>query len=231
MRPSITAIIPCYNVAKFCEKVVIDTLPYVTHLIVIDDGSTDATGQILQKLQSHNAEKMGVISFPKNRGKGFGLLEGFLYSLSHFGDQIIVTLDGDGQHNPQHIPALITAIQEGADLVIGTRTFKQMPFRSHFANFWISVFLRCAYPSAPFDTQSGMRAFSHSLIQEVVQKVPGGHYEMEFNCLLLALAQKRKISEIAISTTYIEKNRSSHFSPLKDPVKILWEFITHMIRR
>ena len=202
----------------------------MSYLIVIDDGSTDQTGKILQRLSSQHREKIHCITFAKNRGKGFGLIEGMRYAKEHSPFDGLITLDGDGQHNPEDIPRLIQKIQEGADLAIGTRTFSEMPFRSRFANTLISFLLRLMYPKAPFDTQSGMRSFSRRLIEEIVRIVPGGRYEMEFRCLLLALSHRLKTAEVPISTIYIEKNRSSWFSPLRDSFRILWVFILHVIR-
>lgn len=225
----ITALIPCYNVERYCEKVVRDTLPYVSRLILVDDGSKDATGKILQRLAKEYPSQITLITFAKNQGKGFGLLAGFQALSSH--PSILVALDGDGQHDPSFIPALVKAIEEGADLAIGTRQFEKMPPRRKWANSWMSLLLRLAYSHAPRDTQSGMRSFRYSFIEEMMQKIKGGHYEMELQCLLLALKEKKTIAEVPISTIYIEENRSSHFSPLVDTFKILWVFLRHLVQR
>jgi glycosyltransferase involved in cell wall biosynthesis len=231
LNPSIIAIIPCYNVAPFCEKVIQETLPFACHIIPVDDGSTDGTSQILNKIALAYPEKITLLSFSKNKGKGFALLEGFKYASTHFNFETLMTLDGDAQHDPAYIPLLADSIQKGAELVIGGRTFSQMPWKSRFANRWISFFLKCIHAKAPVDSQSGMRAFSYPLVKEIVRCIQGGKYEMEFHCLLLALSQKRNIEEIPISTLYLNNNRASHFSPIRDSIRILTAFFLFLIRK
>lgn len=225
---SIVAVIPCYNVARFCEPIVLESSVICRHVIVIDDGSTDDTGAILQKLGSKYPQKIHVITFQKNRGKGFGLLEGFKYALEHYQFDALVTMDGDGQHLPHFIEGLTKPIFQGADFVIGSRPFKEMPLRSRWGNRSISFLLQCVYPHSPRDTQSGMRAFTPSVVPDLID-VPGGKYQMEFSCLLLALKKGWKIVEVPIPSIYLEKNKSSHFSPLKDSFKILKVLILHWL--
>ncbi|HLB52359.1 MAG TPA: glycosyltransferase family 2 protein [Chlamydiales bacterium] len=227
---STIAIIPCYDVAPFCEKVICDTIRFVDHVIVIDDGSRDGTTAILKTLAARYPEQISAQIFPKNRGKGVVLLEGFRYSLSHFAFKTLVTLDGDGQHHPEEIPLLLKAAQR-KDFIIGERKFEQMPWKSKFANSIVSWLLRWIHPNAPLDTQSGMRAFSKPLVQKIAQSIPGGGYEMEFRCLLLALQPPWQLEEVPITTTYIEKNRFSHFSAIKDSIKILRVLVSHILRK
>ncbi len=229
MRNRIIAVIPCYNVDKFCENVVREVLPLVSHIIAIDDGSIDATGKILSKIAKQHSQKMKVIPFPQNQGKGFALLEGIQYALKHFDFDTLVTFDGDGQHSAPFLTSLAQSIESGADMAIGARTFKKMPPRNRFGNFITALLIHLAYPKAPHDTQSGMRAFSKDFASEIVNRIPGGHYEMEFKCLLLALRQKRKIEEIPIPTIYIDKNRSSHFRRWKDSIMVLKTLFMHLL--
>ncbi len=228
---SVVAVIPCYDVAKFCQKVICDTLSFVSSIVVIDDGSRDATAHILKELAQEYPGKVYVVTFMRNRGKGFAILEGFRYAFAHLDCDILVTLDGDAQHDPSYIPILTQSIQEGFEMVIGGRQFTQMPLRSRFANRWISFFLHCVYPDTPVDSQSGMRAFSHDFATEILHCIRGGGYEMEFRCLLLSLSQKRRMKEVPISTLYFEHNQSSHFSPIVDSLKILVVFFLFLIKR
>ena len=227
----IVAVIPCYNVDQYCKTVIQEVLPLVNHIIAINDGSTDRTGDILDQIATRHPNQLTIITFEKNRGKGFGILEGLKLALDHFDFDAIVTIDGDGQHNAPFLVPLAQAIKNGADLAIGARSFKKMPLRSWFGNLTISLFLRCIYAHAPLDTQSGMRAFNRDFASEIACQIPGGAYEMEFRCLLLALRQKRKIVEVPITTIYIDKNRSSHFSHLKDSMKVLKTLFLHLLGR
>jgi hypothetical protein len=219
------AVIPCYNVEKYCQEIVEETAKLVDHVIAVDDGSTDGTGAILRTLANHVPEKIHLVVHPKNAGKGSALISGFRYALSHIDFDALVTIDADAQHRPSDVAYLAEQIKEGAELVIGARLYELMPFRSRFANRIIAFLLQCKYPDAPLDTQSGMRGFSKNFVEEIISKISGGHYEMEFQCLLLALEQQRKIKSVPISTIYFNKNVSSHFSPFKDSLKILKVFL------
>lgn len=217
----IVSLIPCYNVEKHCEKVIRESLNFSGKIILIDDGSTDNTSTIVKKLAGEYPEKITLITFEKNKGKGYGLLEGFRYAFSNLDFEALVAIDSDSQHNPSDIPRLAQSILDGEDLVIGSRLFKLMPFKSRFANTLITLFLQKVFPNAPYDTQSGFRAFSKSLLKEIITHISGGHYEMEFNCLLLALSLKKRIRSLPIPTIYIDRNSSSHFRPIHDSIKII----------
>ncbi|MDE3056030.1 MAG: glycosyltransferase family 2 protein [Verrucomicrobiota bacterium] len=234
MKEKIAAIIPCFNVAPFyeCEKVLEGTLHYVDQIILIDDGSFDGTEKLLDRFADKHKEKVHLIRFPENRGKGFALLAGMQYAAEEQKADILVTMDGDGQHLPLEIPKLADKVKEGADFVVGERKFYKMPFYSKTANIIITTLLRFAFFRAPIiDTQSGFRAFSLAFAQEIMRKVPGGRYEMEFLCLLLALQQKRKIASCNIPTIYINKNRGSHFRKIGDSLRILKTLFAYLVRK
>ncbi|MEI8300202.1 MAG: glycosyltransferase family 2 protein [Chlamydiota bacterium] len=221
------AVIPCFNAGLFCEKVIRDTIPFVGTIIVVDDGSTDQTNAVLKKLLFENSN-IHLIAFQKNRGKGFALIEAFQYALKNLNFEYIVTIDADGQHDPRDVVGIEKEIQSGSDMSIGTRRFSEMPLRSRVANTIILGCLRWFYKEAPYDTQSGFRAFTKNFIHEITKKIEGGRYETEFSCLLLALEQKRKITAYPIATVYIEKNRHSHFCVFRDSyriLKVLWKHV------
>lgn len=227
MKETILVVIPCFNVARFCEAVIEKTVNYVGHLILVDDGSTDETGTILEKF-AKNHGNIKVIRFAKNHGKGFALLEAMRYALENYSFDVLITLDSDGQHNPKEITPMATGVIGGADLVIGTREFARMPFRSKFSNRIISYLLRCKYQNSPYDTQSGFRAFGKNLLRLITQTVEGGRYEMEFQCILCALQNNFSISGHPIETVYIEKNKYSQFSAHRDSLRILKVFWQHL---
>ena len=221
----LVGIIPCYDVEDFCEGVITEAIKYSDHIIAIDDGSNDMTANILAKLALRMPDRISVISFPFNQGKGMGLIAGFHEALKKFDFKALVTLDADGQHPPAEIPNLVKLVESGAEIVIGTRKLEQMPGRSRLGNTMASHVLRWFYPEAPNDTQSGMRAFNQPFVQNIVKEVRGSRYETEFQILLLALSQKRKILTVPIPTIYIDNNRSSKFRPIADSLNILWALI------
>lgn len=218
---NIIALIPCYNVEPFCKDVIEKALLHAEKIVVVNDGSTDKTAAILSELKAKFPDQIHIVSHPKNLGKGSSLIDGFKYIDSHFEYDVIVTLDSDKQHDPNDIPRLAQAILDGEDLTIGARTFEEMPLKNRIANYLISISLKTVFPTSPRDTQSGFRAFSKKLIKQLIQKSFHGHYEMEFNCLLYALSEGNHVRSLPISTIYIDGNRSSHFSTIKDSFKII----------
>jgi len=169
------------------------------------------------------------LSFPINQGKGFALLEGMKYAIDHLHFHALITIDSDGQHCASFIPEIMQPIFDGADFVMGERPFEMMPNRSRWGNKWISFLLRLIFEHAPKDTQSGMRAFSKKLIENILKTIKGGRYETEFRCLLCALSNGFKMYSIVIPTIYIDKNKSSHFSPIRDALRIFKVLILHLL--
>lgn len=229
MKSRIVAIIPCYNVEKYCEKLITNCLNFVKSAVIIDDGSSDQTPVILENIKNKFPNRIHLVTFPQNQGKGFAILAGLQYAKEHLDFDAVLTIDADGQHDPELIPKLVGPILKGADFVIGERSFNQMPARSRFGNRWISFLLRLIYGFAPKDNQSGFRAFSPFMADELLKKVKGGRYETELLCLLLALSNGYHLATIPIATVYIDKNESSHFSPLKDSLRILNVFFKHLV--
>ena len=219
------AIVPCYDVVEFCEKVIQQTLACVDHVIVINDGSTDGTAAVLARLKVQLPEKVTVITFDQNKGKGVALMAGFCEALNRFNFITLITLDADGQHPCADIPYLVKKIVSGAEMAIGERQLRLMPGRSRLGNTLATGALRWLYPQAPMDTQSGMRAFTRDFVEDIVRSVPGSRYETEFQILLLALSKKRRIATTSIPTIYIDNNRSSKFRPVTDSLRILHALI------
>jgi len=221
-QPRVCGVIPCYNVATLCEEVVRGAVRYVDQVIAVDDGSTDETGVVLRRIAAESQGRVQVVSFKHNRGKGAALLAGFQAALQQTTFDVLVTLDGDRQHQPADIPRLVQKWQETcAALVVGERqSFRTMPLRSRLGNLFTGAILQRLYPGSPRDTQSGFRALARSFVEEILQRVPGQRYETELRILLLALRQGQAISTIPIVTVYLDHNRSSHFRPIVDSLRI-----------
>jgi glycosyltransferase involved in cell wall biosynthesis len=135
----VVATIPCYNTAEYIAAVVRNAKKYVDEVMVIDDGSTDKTAEIAR------AAGATVIRHDKNRGKGAAMKT----AGSQAECEIIVFIDGDGQHNPGDIPKLVAPIMEGkADYVIGSRYLSgsktsSIPFARRLANSAASLTISC----------------------------------------------------------------------------------------
>lgn len=107
----IAAIIPCFNTTLYISEVVSQTKSFVDEVIVVDDGSTDDTAKVAEAVGAR------VIKHETNQGKGLAMKTGARNTDAH----LIIFLDGDSQHNPEDIPALVSAIFQGNDLAIGSR--------------------------------------------------------------------------------------------------------------
>ena len=226
----VCCLIPCYNVAYSCAEVIREALKYSRHVLAINDGSIDETGAILQSLAAEMNGRLHIVSCPVNRGKGVVLLEGFRYALENIPFDVLVTIDGDRQHRPADIPRLVHEChQNNADMVIGGRVKSRpgsIPIRSCLGNMLTYRFMRFFYPLIPHDTQSGFRAFKKSFLQEVLLSVRGGRYETELIILLLALERHKRIATVPIPTIYFGNNRSSHFQPVADGLRIYQAFFS-----
>jgi len=183
----ISAVIPAYNEEKRIKEVIFKVKNYVDEILIVDDNSTDKTAEV--------AEKAGVnvISNTRNRGYMASIKKGFRKAR---GD-IIVTLDADGEHNPEEIPDLLEPIlNKKADLVFGKRTRISRPserFLNWLTNFKIKI----------EDSGTGFRAMRRDLALKL--KLKG-----KCTCGIFALeadALGARIQEIPIETKSIDKTR------------------------
>lgn len=222
--PRIVCVVPCFNVERLCSSVVLGAARHAHRVIAVDDGSTDGTRTALTRAAEASTESVEILSLPANHGKGVALMAGFRRALDTLSFDVLVTLDGDQQHRPEDIPALVhRCLESRADLVVGERdSFARMPLRSRIGNIWMRSLLRGLDPTYPCDTQSGMRAYGRTFVEEIVALLPGARYETETRILMLAVRLGRRICATTIPTLYSHGNRSSHFRPLRDSLRILW---------
>jgi glycosyltransferase involved in cell wall biosynthesis len=189
-------IIPAYQESRAITKVVKLSQKYCSSVIVVDDGSTDQTGQI--------AKDSGaiVLRHSRNRGKGAALRTGFKYAIELQCD-LIITLDGDMQHNPHSIPRFIEKIHQGFDVVVGSRYTTQseeMPFMRKLSNLITTQTLRVFFKVPVTDSQSGYRAFRKQVLEAITVRDDG--FAAETEILIDAKRAGFEISEIPIATNY-----------------------------
>lgn len=158
----IVAVIPAYNEEKTIGWVVEETKKHVSRVIVVDDCSSDDT----QKL----AKKAGaiVIRHSVNKGLGSSLRDGFRAALKTRAD-VVITLDGDGQHNPHEIPKFVKALKNN-DFVLGERDLSKYPFVKKFGNFFLNFATNFISGTNVKDTESGFRAFRASALRKFYLK-------------------------------------------------------------
>ena len=156
-------IIPTYNNAGTVRQVIDDVLKYCPQIIVVNDGSTDGTSDILKTLPS----TVTIVSYERNRGKGHALVAGFRKAMK-MGFTHAITIDADGQHFADDIPHLIEALDHHKDaIIVGTRnlTEKNMPRQNTFANRFSNFWFRLQTGIDLQDTQSGYRLYTLSQLR------------------------------------------------------------------
>jgi glycosyltransferase involved in cell wall biosynthesis len=212
IRTRYVIVIPTYNHKEHLRRVVEDTLPLGFPVLVVDDGSTDSTPEILTSLSGLTA-----IRHEKNLGKGAALLTGFAAVASKA--DWAVTLDADGQHNPEEILSLIRAIPNGKKLlVIGKREGMEkqnVPWTSRwgreFSNFW--VWAACGRWFS--DSQSGFRIYP--LPEAMHLGTRAKRYQFEVEILIRAVWHDFPVIEVPVNVHYGRGGeRVSHFRPWLD---------------
>jgi glycosyltransferase involved in cell wall biosynthesis len=205
-------VIPAYNHGTQVRGVVQKCLQFRLPVIVVDDGSTDSTPDILAFLSG-----VTVIRHKENQGKGASLLAGFAAALP-FADWAI-TIDADGQHDPEDILSLIQAVPEGQrPVVIGKRVgmgHGNVPWTSRwgrrFANFW--VWTSCGRWLS--DSQSGFRVYP--LPETLHLGTKAKRYQFEVEVLVRAVWSGIPIIEAPVRALYgPPEERLSHFRPWVD---------------
>lgn len=216
----VCAVIPTYQNAKTLLKVVADVHRVVDTVFVVDDGSNDGTAALLDKATG-NERPEKVLTHPKNCGKGAALKTGLTYARQQ-GFRYAVTVDADGQHRADDIPALLKAVEEEPDaLAIGSRGLQHenMPakstFANRFSNFWFALQTLQRLP----DTQSGLRVYPLRCLHGL--RWMSARYEAELTLLVFSAWADVKLLPVPVSVYYPPRDqRVTHFRPGRDFTRI-----------
>jgi glycosyltransferase involved in cell wall biosynthesis len=208
----IAAVIPAYQAAGTVPYVIEDVLPVVPELLVIDDGSTDGTGDAARSAGAR------VLTHTKNRGKGAALKTAF-DDLFGRGVDAVVTLDADRQHIPTEIPRL-TDLAEDADLVLGVRDhlFGEMSSLRRFSNSISSRLISFAAGTHISDAQTGFRLYKRRLLENVSWNETG--FDAESAVVVRSARLGYKIVGVPIELAKVDGRSTSHFRPLADSARI-----------
>ncbi len=215
-RLKCAVIIPTYNNEKTIKKVVDSVKDYSDDVIVVNDGSTDHTSAIL-------GEYSGIqyISYKENKGKGYALLTGLKYAIEK-GFDYAITLDSDGQHFADDIPAFIDRIEEKpGSILIGARNLRadNMPGKNTFANKFSNFWYKIETGNTLQDTQSGFRLYPLKWIEGI--HLLTRKYEFEVEIIVRAAWKGINVENVPIKVYYPPKEeRVSHFRPLRDFTRI-----------
>ena len=209
-------VVPTYNNQKTLAGVINDILKYTSNVIVVNDGSTDNTADILNDF----SKDIRVVSYMPNRGKGYALKRGF-DEAEKCGYRGAVTVDSDGQHFASEIERFVEYAEKYPDaLLLGQRTTEgNMPtknsFANKFSNFWFAV--QTAYRFS--DTQNGFRLYPLSAMKGL--RPVSSRYEAELEILVRSAWRGIKIAPVSTRVYYPpEGERVTHFRPGKDFFRI-----------
>jgi len=208
-------IIPTYNNHRTLADVISGVLKYTDAVIVVNDGSTDDTAEILAQFPS-----LTIITHPRNRGKGTALRNGF-EKARQMGFEFVITIDSDGQHFPEDIPVFIERLNasDGNILLIGERNMAQegIPRKSSFGNkfsnfwFWFETGVTLG------DTQSGFRLYP---LTRMPKRYFTPKFEFEIESIVRAAWKGVKVENVPVKVYYEQQNRVSHFRPFRDFTRI-----------
>ena len=222
------ALIPAHNEAATIEAVVAAARPHVDRILVVDDGSADDTAL---RAEAQGAE---VLRHTRNQGKAAALWHGLHHALAA-GAAAIVTLDGDGQHDADEIPALRAAWRETPNrLILGARLKgrEQTPplrlFGNRMADFWIAW----ASGQPLRDSQSGFRLYPAELVRRLA--IPHHHgrgFVFESEAIIEAERLGFGARVVPVRCIYPENHRPSHFRATRDTLRIIAMVARRLILR
>lgn len=209
-------IVPTYNNENTLKRVVDGSLNYSKSVIVVCDGATDSTVEILQSY----GDKINLVAYTPNHGKGYALRQGFKHARK-MGFDFAITIDSDGQHYPDDIPNFIQKLKENPNqLIIGSRNMNQetvpgkSSFGNKFSNFWFKFETGIELP----DTQSGFRLYPIAELEKI--NFYTTKFEFEIEVIVKAAWKGIEVTSAPIKVLYDPNERVTHFRPLQDFTRI-----------
>jgi len=201
------ACIPAYNEEQYIQDVIKKSLPHVDKVVVCDDGSTDNTAKLAK-------DSGAIVISQKNQGYGAAIATLFEYARKE-NAQIMITLDGDGQHDPDQIPLLIDTITtHNVDVTIGSRFLDDTTKASGYRKTGIKIITSASNDGTNFkvsDSQSGFRAYSKDAIDAIHPTEQGMAVSTE---ILLKISNKGlSVAEVPITISYNGDTSEQHSVP------------------
>lgn len=219
---AICVIVPAYNAGKTIAAVAEEALSSGFPLLVVDDGSKDATVASIEHLP------LNILTHRQNLGKGAALRTGFAWALMH-GYEGVVTIDADGQHDVAAIGQLAeTAREKGFDILIASR-FSQFEQMAGLRSFWNRFGVWCMRKRTGFeisDSQSGFRYYSARLLRGV--ELTSSGYDLEMEILMKAWRGGFMIGSLPIAARVADGRATSHYRPVRDTWNICMTFLKYM---
>jgi len=233
-KQTIALLIPAYRPAAELPGLVSrllaeDAAEVIGPVVVVDDGSDSGSAAVFHGLSL--LPRVTVLRHAVNLGKGAALKTGLNHILVSFPSVLgAVTADADGQHDVPDILAVAAHLQDHPDtVVLGTRTFREnVPLRSRLGNTITRLVFRVFTGLDILDTQTGLRGWPRRYCMESL-RIPINGYDFELESLLRAEhgGVKFPIAQLPIKTIYLDGNRSSHFNPIRDSMRIYFVFLRY----
>jgi len=223
---SYVGVIPALNAASTLGPVVAGALRHVPRVLVVDDGSTDDTSGCAR------AAGAEVIRHSANRGKGAALATAFEHLLAGPRFDAVVTLDADGQHDPDDIPSLLERHRSARPaLIVGSRDrqFAAMWGPRRAMNRFSSASLRLFTGVDLPDSQSGFRVYDAAFLRRL--RLAGRRYEAEMEALMRAAEWRLPVVSVPINLRVVDGRSTSHYRPLADTVRIVGTVLRLWARR
>jgi uncharacterized membrane protein/putative flippase GtrA len=229
MDAPVALLVPAYNP----DDKLIDLLEEMRRdwngpMVVVNDGSDAACQPVFDQVEAMPG--VTLLAHETNRGKGAGLKTGMTWVRDEHPECLgVVTADADGQHRPDDIRAVADALRRNPDtFVLGCRDFTkpEVPRRSSMGNQLARTALKLTSGVSVSDTQTGLRAVPLSQVQ-VILNIKANGYELETDALMEAHRRGIGFTEVPIATVYLDDNRSSHYHPVRDSLRIAVTFVKY----
>ena len=202
--PAVAVVIPAYNESRFIGSTVLKARQYAQCVVVVDDGSTDGTAGLAE------AAEACVVRHERNQGKGAALNTG-MRAARELGARVVVTLDADGQHNPEEMNRLLAPVIDGqADIVVGSRYMdhiSHIPRHRAWGHRAFNLLTQAASGVKVSDSQSGFRAFSARALEAISFHSNGFSVESEMQFLAHELGLR--VAEVPVTIQYTDRPKRS----------------------
>jgi glycosyltransferase involved in cell wall biosynthesis len=226
-RLTLSVVIPCYNEKPFIEKILerVRAVGLADEIIIVDDGSTDGTRDILKQIEAENYAGVRVLYHAQNQGKGAALVTGFQAATS----DIFLIQDADEEYDPREYPILLKPIHEGiARVVYGSRFLggprKTMFFWNMIANKSLTLATNILYNSILSDMETCYKVFRSDVVRGMKIRARGFEFEPEVTAKVLK--QGIRIYEVPISYNGREWNEGKKIK-WTDAPKALWTLLKY----
>jgi glycosyltransferase involved in cell wall biosynthesis len=223
---NVVLVIPCHRPSPDLPRIVSDVLEHENgpqSVVVVDDGNGPEAALILEELAA--IPGVTLLRHPANMGAGAALKTGSQYALRMWPDAVgVVSADADGQHAAADIVRVAETLRHKPGcVVLGVRRFHGAPLRSRFGNVLTALLFRLLTRRHLSDTQTGLRGWPMAACARNARLAPNG-FEYLLECLLVA---KEPFVEVPIRTIYLDGNRSSHFNPFLDSLRIYFVLLRY----